>query len=189
MYSKRNHPVNGRHAVLGTATPLTQVTTTSGTPTYTNKRVTDSIAWDLSNVDIDMVVEVEEASGEKYFGVVSLVDDGNDYVEVQGWYRGGVSGQGKAEMKPTDGRTATIHKIDACVRLIIDALDANTVDAFVGFDSDVTVSGADAGHPIAADEANPNHRFVAVAGLAKFIDLTQVYVIGTAGNALSWVAM
>lgn len=189
--SQQRQPLNGRRPVTATATPIAQVTVTSGSPTFTTKRVTDSGAWDLSEVENGMIVEVNDAvTGERYLGVINSVVDGSQYVEVQGWIKGGVSGRRNATMKPTDGQTAIIHKIDRCKELLIDALDSNTADTFIGFASDVTIgSGAKPGHPVSSVAAQPNARLPLSAGLDKYIDLTKTYVIGTIGNELSWIAM
>lgn len=189
--TQKNQPVNGRSAVTATATPIAQVTKTSGSPTYTVGRVTDSVAWDLSDVKNGMIVEVNDSVQNKlFFGVINNVVDGSQYVEVQGWITGGVSGQRKADLKPTDGQTAIIHKLDKCVKILIDALDANSSDVFIGFADDVTIgSGAKPGHPVSNVAAQPNARLVVEAGLSKYIDLTRTYVIGTPGNYLSWIAM
>lgn len=189
--TQKRQPVNGRSVVTNTATPIAQVTKTSGSPSYTRGRVTDSVAWDLSEVENGMIVEVNDSVQNKlFFGVINNVVDGSQYVEVQGWIIGGVSGQRQAELKPTDGETAIIHKIDKCVKLLIDALDSNYADTFIGFADDVTVGvGAKPGHPVSRVAAQPNARLVVEAGLSEFIDLTRTYVIGTAANYLSWIAM
>jgi hypothetical protein len=80
--------------------------------------------------------------------------------------------------------------MEACNRVVIDALDANSNDVFLGFASDVTVAGAKAGQPIAAAAGQPNHRLVLELGLGRYIDLINVYVIVAAGTEeLAWVGM
>lgn len=189
--TQKKQPVNGRRAVTATATPIAQMAKTSGSPTYTVGRVTDSGAWDLSNVENGMIVEVNDSvQNVLFFGVINNVVNVSNYVEVQGWIIGGVSGQRKAAAKPTDGQTAIIHKLDKCVKLLIDALDANSADTFIGFADDVTIgSGAKPGHPVSSVAAQPNARLVVEAGLSDYIDLTRTYVVGTVGNHLSWIAM
>ena len=54
--TQKKQPVNGRRALTATATPIAQMTKTSGSPTYTVGRVTDSLAWDLSDIENGMIV-------------------------------------------------------------------------------------------------------------------------------------
>lgn len=189
--SQSTQPVQGRRAISGTPVPIAQVTKTSGSPTYTTSRVTDSVAWDLSDVENGMVVEVVDPDGQLYCAAISNVDDANNFVEHQGWIKGGTRGQKLALMRPTSGQAAIIHKVDKCKRLLIDAHDSNVANAFLGFDSAVTVdSGANPGHPIAANETQANHRVEIEAGLGDYIDLKRTYVIGSAGSdELCWIAM
>lgn len=187
-------PTQGRQSITATAKPITQITTTSGTPTYTSNRVTDSVAWDLSNVEVGYVAEATD-SNQIYTGVITEINDGNNYVVIQGWIRGGVRSSRGSSLAPSDGTTCIIHKIDKCRRLLIDALDDNSNSVFVGFTSSVAISGANAGHPIPKTATQPNHRLViemganVVTGIDEYLDLKRTYVIGTGGDEISWIAM
>jgi hypothetical protein len=182
-------PINGRQAAGASAILLTQIVESAGATTFTNRSVVDAGAWTLTNVSEGNVIKVVEANGEEYRGVVSEVDAGNNRLYVQAWKKGGISGQGRAAMVPTAGRTAYVLKTDRCERLLIDALDANTADVFLGFSSSVAVSGADAGHPIAAGVSQPNHRLTIEVDLQRFIDLGNVYIIAASAQNVSWIAM
>lgn len=182
-------PVNGRQAVTTAAKRLTQIVESVGSPAYQLDTVTDPGGWTLTNVAAGMVVQVLEANGEEYRGLVKSVDAGNNEITVQGWKKGGISGRARAAMKPTDGRTAYVLKVDHCKNLLVDALDANSADVFLGFSNDVTISGANAGHPIAAVASQPNHRLTVEADLQEYIDLANVFVIAASGQNVSYIAM
>ncbi len=184
-------PIQGRQTVTTTAKPLTQIgLASSGATTFTTTgptvRVTDGAAWDLSNVEVNMVA----VTSGGWRGRITAVNDGGDYIDVHLWKDAGRHGQRRAAEGPADGETVVIHKMEVCERVIIDALDANTLDVFLGFANDVTASGAKAGQPIAATATQENHRLTLLAGLGMYIDLTGVYVIVAAGTeGLAWVGM
>lgn len=182
-------PVNGRQTATATAIRLTQIVQSVGATVYTTDSVTDPGAWFLTNVAAGMVVLVEEADGGEYRGLVSEIDAPNNKLTVQGWKRGGVSGRVSATMVPTDGRRAYVLKVDHCKRLLVDALDANLADVFLGFSSDVAIAGVNAGHPIAQGAGQPNHRLPVEADLQEYIDLANVYIIAASSQGVSYIAM
>lgn len=189
--SPSKQPIQGRQSVTATAKPLTQIgLASSGATTFTTTgdtvRVTDGAAWDLSNVEVDMVA----VSSAGWRGRVRAVNNVGNYIDVYLWQYTGRQGDMRAAAGPDDGETVVIHKMEACNRVVIDALDANSNDVFLGFASDVTASGAKAGQPIAAAPGQPNHRLVLELGLGRHIDLIHVYVIVAAGTEeVAWVGM
>lgn len=189
--STERNPVNGRQTVSTTAILLTQITKTGSNTTFTNKTVTDGSGLDLSDVQEGYVLKVTDAvTGDEYRAIVASVDDNNDEITVQGWKLGGMSGKAKAAMKPADGSIAYILKTDKCKRLLVDAIDTNSADVFIGFESTVTIgSGSNPGHPIASSPTQPNHRFDIKAELPDVIDLGNTYVITTGTQYISYVAM
>lgn len=180
-------PVNGRQAASATAILLTQIVASAGATTFTNTTVVDAGAWTLTNVAAGHIVKVLEADGTEYRGAVKEVAGAT--ITVFGWKRGGVSGRGMANMTPTDGRQAFVLKVDRCKKLLVDALDANTADVYLGFNSSVAVSGSDAGHPIAPGAGQANHRLTVEADLQEVIDLGNVYIIAPSAQNVSYIAM
>lgn len=184
-------PIQGRQSVTTTAKPLTQIglassAATTFTTTGDTVRVTDGAVWDLSNVEVNMVA----VTSGGWRGRITAVSNVGNYIDVHLWQYTGRQGDKRAAAGPADGETVVIHKMEACERVVIDALDANTLDVFLGFASDVAASGAKAGHPIAAAAGQTNHRLVLELGLGKYIDLTEVYVIVASGTEdLAWVGM
>lgn len=177
-------PAQGVQTVTTSAKPLTQITKSSVNTTFTKTRATDGSAWDLSNAEVGYLAKIGD-----FRGIVSAVDDAGNYVDVQQWYYRGNSLQAQAERVPTAGDQVEIHKCDGCKEVILDADDGNSASIFVGFDENVTVSGATAGHPIASTATQPNHRLVLEIGVTPIIDLTSVYVIAASTQTLHWVAM
>ena len=189
--AKSKQPRQGRLTVTTVAKPITQIDrNASGTTSFTAKAVSDAAAWDLSAVAAGYIVEADD-----YFGYVESVDDGNDEITIRdGWVsKSGQRGEGRAVNMPAAGSTVIIHKADQCRTLLVDALDGNTADVFLGFDNTVTAAGANAGHPIAYPASQPNHRLIEECGLERsvcdLLDLTQVFVIVASGTqGISWVA-
>jgi hypothetical protein len=186
---KDKQPRQGRQEVTTTAKPITQIGLASSAATTFTKtnlvsRVTDGAAWNLANVEVDMLAKTSGG----WFGRITAVNNGANYVEVEHWQPKGQTGHKRSAQTPDDGETVVIHKMELCQRLIVDALDANTNAIFLGFASDVTASGAKIGQPIAAGATQPNHRLVIEAGLHETIDLTEVYVIVAIGTEdLAWL--
>ena len=186
---KEKQPRQGRTEVTTTAKPITQIgAASSGATTYTKTnqvpRVTDGAAWDLSDVAVDMLA----VTSGGWRGRIVAVNDGADYIEVEHWQPKGQTGSSRASQGPADTETITIHKMEICKYLLVDAVDANSADVYIGFSSSVTASGADIGHPIAAPNTQPNHRYNLPAGLHEWIDLVEVYVIVAAGTEeVAWV--
>lgn len=184
-------PIQGRQSVTATAKPLTQIglpssVATTFTTTGDVVRVTDGAAWDLSNVEVDMVA----VTSGGWRGRLRAVNNAGNYIDVYLWQYTGRQGDLRAAAGPDDGETVVIHKMEGCNRVVIDALDANANDVFVGFASDVAASGAKAGHPVAAPAGQPNHRLVLELGLGRHIDLINVYVIvAAATEEVAWVGM
>jgi hypothetical protein len=187
--SVNKQPVNGRQTVTTSAKRLTQIVQSIGATTFTKSTVVDAGGWSLTNVQAGNIIQVIQADGDEYRGIVQSKDAGTSTITVQGWKRGGVSGRARAEMKPTDGRAAYVLKVDRCKKLLVDALDANSADIYLGFDENVTISGANAGHPIAAIATQPNHRLPVEADLQEYIDLANVFVIAGSSQGLSYIAM
>ena len=176
-------PAQGVKTVTTTASPLTLIVSSGAGTVFTKTRVTDSAPWDLSNVQVGFLAKCGDFRGR-----ITEVNNAGDYVVVQGWRYKGVSLRGLAERIPTDGDVVEIHKCDGCKQLLIDAADSNTADVFLGFDDNVAVSGADAGHPIAAGVGQPNHRLMMEEGVTPIIDLTEVYVIAASTQTIYWLA-
>lgn len=191
--AKSKQPRQGRQTVTTTAKPITQIlSNASGTTSFTATTVSDSAAWDLSAVAAGHIVEADD-----YFGYVERVDDVADTITIrksEGWVsKSGQRGEGMAVNMPAAGSTVIIHKADQCRTLLVDALDANTADVFLGFDNTVTHGGgANPGHPIAYTAAQPNHRFIEEVGLERsvcdLLDLTQVFVIAASTQTVCWIA-
>lgn len=182
-------PKQGRQTVTTTAKPLTQIgASSSAAITFAKQndvwRATDGAAWDLSSVAAGYIAKT--ATGWK--GRIKTVNNAGNYVGLYHWEYDGAFKDQRAAAQPSDGDVVTIHKMEMCDRLIVDALDANTNDIYLGMDSTVTADGANPGHPIAASASQPNHRLVIEAGIGKHIDLTEVYVIVASGTeGLSWI--
>lgn len=189
--SKTIQPMNGRRATSSVAVPIAQITTVTGATVFTAVRATAPGAWDLSSVEVGYVIQVVDAvSGEEYLGNIDSVDDGNDYVEVSGWVKGGARGTKGSSMKPSDGSPVIIHKIDSCKKLLVDALDGNSGDVYIGWESTVTVEGgANPGHPVAYSVGQGNHRVILEAWSDEFINLMRTYVISSAAQEISFIAM
>lgn len=191
--SKTLQPMNGRRVTGPTAVPIAQVTTITGNTVFTaTGRSTAPGAWDLSGVSVGYVIQVVDAiSGEEYLGRIDLINDGSNYVEVGGWIKGGVRGSKGSAMKPSDGSPIIIHKTDVCKKLLLDALDGNSADVFIGWESTLTVEGgANPGHPIAYATGQGNHRLILESwGDENFINLMRTYVISAAAQEVSWIAM
>lgn len=182
-------PRQGRQTVGTTAKPLTQIgASSSAAITFAKQsdvwRATDGAAWDLSSVAAGYIVKT--AAGWK--GRIKAVNNAGNYVDLYHWEYAGAFKDQRAAAQPSDGDVVTVHKMEMCDRLIVDALDANTNTIYLGLDSTVTADGANPGHPIAAAAGQPNHRLVIEAGIGKHIDLTEVYVIVASGTeGLSWI--
>lgn len=191
--AKSKQPRQGRTTITTSAQPITQLLeNTSGTTSFTATTVSDAAAWDLSSVQAGHIIEADD-----YFAYVESVDDAGDTITIrrsEGWVsKGGQRGQGAAANMPSAGSTVIVHRADQCRTLLVDALDSNTADVFLGFDDTVTVTGgANPGHPIAYSANQPNHRFIEECGLDRsacdFLDLTQVFVIAASTQEVSWVA-
>lgn len=189
--SKILQPMNGRRATSSTAVPIAQVTTITGATVFTASRATAPGAWDLSGVSNGYIIQVVDGvSGEEYLGRIDNVDDGNDFVEVEAWIKGGTKGTKGSTMKPSDGSPIIIHKLDRCMKLLIDALDGNSGDVYIGWESSVTVeAGANPGHPITSEVGQGNHRLILEAWNDEYINLMKTYVISVAAQEVSWIAM
>lgn len=165
---------NARRSISATAGLLTQRTESSINTTYTVNSVNDSLAWDLSAVIVGDVVE----TGDGYKGLVSSIDDANNTVYVQEWKRpAGTPLRRMAVDKPSNGQAAKVLVGDGCVNLIVDALETNTDDVLIGFDSSL----AD-GFPIAALGTKINHRITLNAGKDKYLNMSSVYVKAVSGT-------
>ncbi len=184
-------PRQGRTLVDTTVRPITQIGNVSSINTTFGKRdVVDATAWDLSSVVAGYVMKTSDG----FLAMISAVDDANDTLSCQqGWVApGGRSGRGTAELIPSDGATIRIHKMAVCGRILIDALDENTVDVYLGFSSSVSYNpaSADVGHEIAAAATQGNHRLVIEAVMARELDLTEVWVIcNGASQYVCWIGM
>lgn len=187
--SSNTQPVNGRKTSGATASLLTQVTSQTTNTVFTASTIVRA-GWDLSGVSQGMVVKVIDAvSGREYRAQIRSVDDGNDEITIRGWRVSGADGIGKAAMVPAAGSDVFVLKTDKCQRLLVDALDANSGDVYIGFEDSVTVDGgANPGHPIASAAAQPNHRFECEVDAPQVIDLANVWVISAASQGVSWVA-
>lgn len=183
--SQPGQPRHGRKQVTTSVQPITQVSTAKTDTTFTVSTVVAATAWDLSGVTANTGHVVTTSGGWR--GEISGVDDANDTLTVRAWVRG-KPGDRRAATVPADGETATIHVVDHCQQLLIDAIEANTAAVDVGFSSSVT-SGA--GHPISATAANPNSRLVlpVTPDPRRPLDVTQVYVIAGSTQNVSWIAM
>ncbi len=185
-------PRQGRTVVGTTAKPITQIDdVSSGNTTFTKTSVTDGdLAWALLNVEEGYVMKTSDG----FLAMISSVDDDTDTLYCQqGWIApGGRSGRGLAELIPSDGATVRIHKMAACGRLIIDALDENSVDIYLGFSSSVSFNPAstDVGHEIAASATQGNHRLVIQPEMTGELDLTEVWVICNGSiQYVCWIGM
>ena len=194
MISNYEQPVQWRQSIPATAKPIAQVAaTSSGNTVFTVNTASDLSAWDLSDVKAGDIVEViDSGSGEMFLGRVDSIDDPNDEITLQGttgWFRGEISGRGLAGLRPADGSSVIIHRLDKCVKLLIDALAGNPGDVLLGFDSTVTVAGgANPGHPIANSPTYANFRLELEAGLDRYLDLKRIYVIAAASSELTMIA-
>jgi hypothetical protein len=184
-------PRQGRTAVNTTAKPITQVgEVSSGNTTFSKTSVVDGSAWDLSDVQAGYVMKTSDG----FLAMISSVDDANDTLNCQqGWVApGGRSGRGLAALIPGDGATVRVHKMAACGSLLIDALDENTVDIYLGFSSSVSYNpaSADVGHEIAATASQGNHRLVIEPQMTDELDLTEVWVICNGSSQyVCWIGM
>jgi len=184
-------PRQGRTVVGTTSKPITQIgNVSSGNTTFTKTSVVDGSAWDLSDVAEGYVIKTSDG----FLAMISSVDAGNDTLHCQqGWVApGGRSGRGLAVLKPADGATVRVHKMAACGRLVIDALDENSVDVYLGFSSSVTFNpaSADVGHEIAAAATQGNHRMVIQPEMTGELDLTEVWVICNGSlQYVCWIGM
>lgn len=180
-------PSNGRTSVSSSAKPITQVgNISSSNTTFTSTSVVDATAWDLSLVEPGMLIKTSDG----YRAIIDTVNDGTNTLTIRkdtGWAKGTrpiYTGAGK----PANGSTVRIHKRGACLAMIVDALDTNSADVFIGTDNTVTVSGgANPGHPISYQPTYPNHRVTMEA--EKHIDLTEVWVIAASAQEIAWVAL
>lgn len=191
--SKTIQPMNGRRATSAVAVPIAQITTVTGATVFSAVRATAPGAWDLSDVSVGYIIQVVDGvSGEEYLGIIDSVNDGSNYVEVKGWIRGGARGTKGSLRKPADGSPIIIHKLDGCKKLLVDALDGNSGDVYIGWESTVTVEGgAFPGHPIAYSVGQGNHRLIVEAWDKDndYINLMKTYVISAAAQEVSWIAM
>ena len=178
-----SQPRTGRTAVTTSAKPITQIGATKSDTTFTASTVAAATAWDLSAVSADAGYVVTTSGGWR--GEIIGVDDAGDTLTVTAWVRAG-GGDRRAAALPADGETVTIHRVDHCRGLIIDAIEANTADVFVGFSSSVTVND---GHPISATAANPNSRLMLEALSTEFLDVTKIYIIAASTQNISWIAL
>lgn len=184
-------PRQGRTAVTNTARPLTQVgSPSSAGTTFTKTSVTDSAAWDLSAVAVGMIIKTSDG----FRGSITGVNDGTNTITCEGGWisAGGRSGRGLAAQIPADGAIVRVHKMESCELLIVDALDENTLDVYLGFSSSVSADPASAnvGHEIAASVGQVNHRLVMEARMSKEFDLTEFWVIVASGTEyVCWIGM
>ena len=178
-----SQPRQGRSQVTTSARPITQIGASSANTTFTATTVVSSSAWDLSGVTANTGQIVSTSGGWK--GEIVDVDDSTDTITVRAWVKDG-PGDKRAAALPADGETAIIHVAAHCGSLIIDAIEANTADVFVGFSSTVTTA---TGHPISSTAANPNARLRLEAKEGKLIDLAEVYVIAASTQNISWIAI
>lgn len=181
-------PKQGRQAVTTTARPITQIGSRSSVnTTFTAKTVTDASAWDLSNVAQGFVITTSDGYRAKITGV----DNANNTLTCEsGWAdAGGRSGRGLAVNMPAAGARVTVHKMEACGKLLVDALDTNSGAVFLGFDSSVSSdpSSPNVGHEIAASPTQPNHRLIVDPTAKDELDLTQVFVICAASQVVCWI--
>lgn len=157
------------------AVPITKIgDTSSASTTYTDTTVTDGSAWDLSAVAANDVIVTEDG----YKGLITSVDDGNDELTVKKWIApDGKEGTG---VKPTDGQTATIHRIDHCGVIMLQADINNTDNIRVGIDGnaradDYKLVPGNTLHIMPYDDS-PN------------VDTTRVYAIAESGSqTLEWI--
>lgn len=179
-------PEVGRTTVGTTAKPITQVgNVSSSNTTFTINSVTDGTAWDLSAVEAGMLIKTSDG----FRAIIKSVDDSTDTITITedtGWAKGTapiIRGGGK----PSDGATVRIHARGAAQSMIVDALDTNTADVFLGTDNTVTVSGgANPGHPISYQPTYPNHRVTIEA--PKQMDLTELWLIAASAQEVAWLA-
>lgn len=183
--SVAKQPINGRTAVTTAAKLLTLIVESGTNTTYTVDSVTDGDGWVLTDVEPGNVLKVVDGIDE-YRAQVLEVDAGANKIRVHGWRKGGAKGARRAAMKPTDGVKTYVLKTDRCKRLLVDALDTNSADVEIGFESTLALGE---GHPIAFTPTQPNHRFEIETGLQEVIDLGETYVIAASSQGLSWVAM
>jgi hypothetical protein len=175
--------------VTTTAKPITQIgSPSSGNTTFTATTVVDGSAWDLSDVAEGYIITTSDG----FRASIEAVNDGANTLTLDGWVdKGGRSGRGLALLRPTDGAVVTVHKMESCGRLLIDAIDENTADVFLGFSSDVSYdpASADVGHEIAASATQGNHRMILKPEMTKELDLTEVWVIAASTQNLAWIGM
>lgn len=168
---------SGKTTVSTTAVPVTKIgDTSSANTTYTDTTVTDGSAWNLSAVAVNDVIKTEDG----YKGLIKSVDDGNDILTVSQWQ--GPDGKKGTGVKPTDGQTATIHRIDHCGVLMVQASLGNTDNLRIGIDGNARaddyklVPGMTL-HVSPYDDT-PN------------IDITRVYAIAESGSqSLEWIVV
>jgi hypothetical protein len=168
----------GQTTISTVATPLTKVgDTSSGNTTYTATTVTDGTAWDLSKISEGDVALSEDG----YKGLITEVDDGNDILTVgPGWTApDGKQGRLGGNVKPTDGQTLTIIRIDHCLNITIKALPANTAVLRVGTN----------GTAVADDyHLSAGRRFCQSRNNKKPVDVSRVYVLAESGSqAIAWI--
>jgi hypothetical protein len=182
-------PRQGRTAVTTTAKPVTQIgSPSSGNTTFSKTTVVDGSAWDLSNVAEGYIITTSDG----FRASITGVNNGANTLTVEGgWVSEGRSGRGLAELIPADGATVRVHKMEWCSRLLLDAIDENTADIFLGFSSSVSINpaSADVGHEIAASAAQGNHRMILEPAMASELDLTEVWVIAASTQNLAWIGM
>lgn len=168
---------SGTTSFSTTATPLTKIgDTSSANTTYTSTTVTDGSAWDLSAVSEQDIVVTEDG----YKGRITAVDDGNDVLTVKEW----LSPEGKqgAGVNPTDGQTATIHRIDNCSVMIAQADIANTDVVRIGLDGNARSDD----FPLQAGMTV----YLTPYCTAPNVDITKVYVLADSGNqSVAWIVV
>ncbi len=75
----------------------------SATNTYTETTVTDSAAWDLTNVNVGDIITTADGK----FGKITAVNDAGEAVTVQGWY---TIATGLKATVPANNTIATVYK-------------------------------------------------------------------------------
>lgn len=168
-----------------TPVPLTQLVAGHTSTTFTTSSEGGQVvgsSWDLSAIDGEAghVLVVDDGTNDTYMGITYSVDDATDTIKVHQWVpmAGGIPNPKAAGQVPTDGDTATIHRIAGASRITIKAASANTGTVYVGLDG--TARATD--YPLTGGES-----LTLEAEEGKFLDITRIYLLSSTGTqTVSW---
>lgn len=166
--SSSKSPRTWRMMVGTTPKPITYITQTTGGTAYTRRSVADSNAWDLSEVSKADIVVTEDGFQARVESI------GVNSVTIEGWWKAGVSLDGRAEAMPLDGKSATVHHPIQAARVLIRSGKGNSGSMWLGMSRNVDV---DNGHPITHDYSQPNSAIWVDAELDRWLNLSNVWLV------------